>query len=225
MTEYTSRHSGWRDHATYLTERTPLSERQAEVLALKKTRHTTDEISDILHLPVETIEDHWTDILDQRDQARELCTVIGPVAWDGNETRPADELDDRPWSLLSSAAMTYADAERTRVELELYHGEHRVSSHSYLLIEREIVDSEDYATTTSEHRSAHGPNGLRGYIHHDTDTLDEFYVRDELLAKAGIDPGAKGAPPSPRRDEDVSEEEIEAAKDRAQERVQTHYLE
>jgi hypothetical protein len=35
----------------------------------------------------------------------------------------------------------------------------------------------------------------------------------DWLAKAGLDPGAKGAPPSPRRDEDVSEEEIEAAKE------------
>lgn len=225
MTEYPPMHSGWQDHAIYLTERTPLSERQAEILALKKTRHTTDEISQILHLPVETIEDHWTDVLDQRDKARELCTVIGPVAWDGNETRPAHELDDRPWNLLSSAAMTFADAERTRVELELYHGEHRVVSNTYLLIEREIVDTEDYATKTTEHRSAHEPNGLRGYVYQDADTLDEFYVREELLAKAGIDPGAKGAPPHPGQQEDIAEEEVEAARERAQERVQNHYPE
>jgi len=191
----------------------------------QKTRHTTDEISEILHLRVETIEDHWTDVLDQRDQARELCTIIGPVAWDGNERRPADELDDRPWNLLSSAAMTYADAERTRVELELFHGEHGTWDHSYLFIEREIVDAEDYATETREHRSAHGPNGLRGYVYQDADTLDEFYVRYELLAKAGIDPGAEGAPPFPEQQEDVAEDEVEAARERAQERVHTHYLE
>jgi len=223
MTEYKPWHSRWRDHATYLNERTPLSERQAEVLALKKTRHSTDEISDILHLPVETIEDHWADILDQRNQARELCTVIGPVAWDGNETRPADELDDRPWNILTSAAITYADAERTRIELELYHGEWNVSHNSYLLVEREIVDTEDYATKTTEHRSAHGPEGLRRYLHHDTDTLDEFYVRYELLAKAGINPGPTEPPASlTQQDEEVSEEKIEAAKERAKERVQQH---
>lgn len=225
MTEYRSRHSGWRDHANYLTERTPLSERQAEILALKKTRHSTDKISQLLHLRFETIEDHWTDVLDQRDKARELCTVIGPVAWDGNETRPADELDDRPWNLLSSAAMTFADDERTLIELELYHGEHRGFNSTYLLIEREIVDTEDYATKTTEHRSAHGPNGLRGYVYEDADTLDEFYVRYELLAKAGIDPGAGGAPPFPEQQEDIPEEEVEAARERAQERVRTHYPE
>jgi len=140
-------------------------------------------------------------------------------------TRLAASFSETTWNLLSSAAMTDADAKRTRVELEVYHGEHGTWDHSYLLVEREIVDTEDYATKTTEHRSAHGPNGLRGYVYQDADTLDEFYVRCELLDKAGIDPGAEGAPRFPEHQEDIAEEEIEAARERAQERVHRHRLE
>jgi len=219
-------HTGWRAHANYLTKHTPLSERQAEIVALKKTGHSTNEISEILTLYPDTIEDHWTDALDQCHRAQTLCTVMGPHPWGDSDTRQPDEIDDTPWNLLSSGAISYSDESRTRVELELYHGESNPMSNMYLLVEREIVDTASYETTTKEQRSAHESTALRGYIYDDANTLDEYYLRWALLDKAGIDPGADGTPPVEGvLDQDVTHKDADAAQERAMERVAQHSIE
>ena len=64
MTGY---HTGWPDHAEYLQARTPLTERQADVLALWKIGQSFDEIGDTLGLPMDRVKDDWSDIFDQWD--------------------------------------------------------------------------------------------------------------------------------------------------------------
>lgn len=216
--------TGWRHHATYLTNHTPLSVRQAEILALKKTGHTTVEIKEILTLYPETIEDHWDDVLEQWDQAQELCTIMGPHPWGDSETRQSDDVDDTPWNLLSSAVTNYSDEERTRIELELYYGKSLGGGgHMYLLVEREIVDTADHATKTTEHRSVHDSNALRSHIYSDVETIDEYYLRWVLLKKAGIDPSADYTPSAESvLDRDIPRTEAEAAREHAQNRVTVH---
>lgn len=219
--------TSWRQQATYLTENTPLSERQAEILALRKTGHSTEEIQDILTLYPDTIEEHWSDVLEEWDRAQELCTVMGPHPWGDNETRQNDTFDDTPWHLLSSAAMNYSDEERTRIELELYYGESLGGGgNMYLLVERETVDTADHATKTTEHRGAYDSNALRDHIYSDVETIDEYYLRWALLEKAGIDPGADYTPSAENPlDRDVSRTEADAARGRALNRVDTHSVE
>lgn len=222
----TRRQTGWRHHATYLTDHTPLSERQAEILALRKTGHSTEEIKETLTLYPETIEDHWDDVLEQWNQAQELCTIMGPHSWGDGETRQADDVDDTPWNLLSSAVMNYSDEERTQIELELYYGESFPMINMYLLVEREIVDTADHATNTTEHRSAHDTNALRGHIYSDVDSIDEYYLRWELLEKAGVDPGADYTPSAESQlGRPISQTEADAARERAQDRVDMHTAE
>lgn len=213
-------HAGWRHYATYLAERTPLSGQQAEILALRKTGHSTEEAAKILTLSSDTIEDHWDDVLEQWDRAQELCTIMGPYPWGDSETRQPDVIDDTPWNLVSSAAMDYPDEERTRIELRLYYGKSLPTGHLYLLVERETVDTADHATTTTQHRSAHDSNALRSHIHTDVNTIDEYYLRRALLAKAGIDPSADFTPSAESLlERDISPTEAEAAEERAYERV------
>jgi len=214
------RHTGWLDHTEYLQERTPLTERQADVLALWKTGESFDEISDTLGLPVARVEDHWSDILDQLDRAQEFCTIMGPHPWGDGETRETDDVDDTTWNLMASAAMNYSDEARTRLELELYHGYSGQWNETYLLVEREIENTEDYATETTETRGAHGSDGLRDYIYHSADTLDEYYLRYMLLEKSGIDPSAEHAtPPEAVLKREISQKETDAARKRARDRV------
>lgn len=215
----------WDRYATYLTENTPLSERHAEILALKKTGHSTDEISDTLTLPVDTVEDHWNDVLDQLDRAQLFVTIMRPHPG-VNMTHEAEDIDDTPWSLLSSAVRHYSNKERPRIELELYHGETNAVSESYLLIEREIINTKDWATETTVQRSAHGPNGLRGTIYNDAETLDEYYLRYALLYKAGIDPTADYAPSAESvLDREILPREADAAEERALDRAENHFVE
>jgi DNA-binding NarL/FixJ family response regulator len=56
------RHTGWREHATYLEQETPLSTRQAEILALQKTYHTKEEIAEMLKLYDEAVDHHLDEI-------------------------------------------------------------------------------------------------------------------------------------------------------------------
>lgn len=219
-------HTGWLDHTEYLQERTPLTERQADVLALWKTGQSLDEISDTLDLPVDRVEDHWTDILDQWDRAQELCTILGPHPWGDDATRQTDNIDDTTWNLLVSAAMNYSDEDRTRVELELYYGYESTMSTVYLLVEREIKDTARCATETTEKRSSRNSNALRDYIYKGIDTLDEYYLRYALLEKGGIDPTGEHAPhPNPGPDHDISQKDIDAARERAMDRVIVHTVE
>lgn len=213
----------WSHYVTYLTEQTPLSERQAEVLALKKTGHSTDEISEILTLPVETVEDNLDNVLNQLDSAQEFCMIMKSHPGVDIETRQNTDIDDTPFNLLSSGVMHQPDEERTRIELELYHGLTSAAAESYLLIEREVIETDDWATKVTEERSAHGPNGLRGYIYNDVDTLDEYYLRYALLAKAGIDPAADCARSAGAvLNRDVSSASADAARERAHDRIDHH---
>jgi len=223
MTGY---HTGWPDHAEYLQARTPLTERQADVLALWKIGQSFDEIGDTLGLPMDRVEDDWSDILDQWDRAQGLCTVLGPHPWGDDETRQPEDIDDTTWNLLASTATNYADEDRTCVELELYFGYWGTLDPIYLFVEREIKDVDDNATETNQKRGVYGPDGLRGTIYEDVDTVDEFYLRAALLEKSGIDPGADFAPhPEDVLDRDVSRTEIEAVRERALDRVVRHTIE
>lgn len=224
--DMTGYHQGWPDHAEYLQARTPLTERQADVLTLWKIGQSFEEISDTLGLPVERVEDHWSDILDQWDRAQELCTILGPQPWDDGETRQPDAIDDTTWNLLASTARNESDEDRTRVELELYFGHWGMFDPTYLFVKREIKDVDDYATETNVKRGAYGPNGLRDTIYEGVDSIDEFYVRSVLLEKSGIDPGADYAPhPEDVLDRDISRNEIEAARERAMDSVVRHTVE
>jgi transcriptional regulator len=208
----------------YLIEQTPLSERQAEVLALKKTGHSTDEISDILTLPVDTVEDHLDTVLNQLDAAQEFCMIMKSHPGVDIETRQNTDIDDTPFNLLSSAVMHQPDEEHTRIELELHHALTHAGGDSYLLIEREVIETADWATQTTEERSAHaGSDTLRRYIHNDVETLDEYYLRDALLRKAGIDPGATGARSAEDvLNRDISSTQADAARERALDRTTRH---
>lgn len=103
------RHTGWLDHSEYLQARTPLTERQADVLALWKNGQSLDEIGDTLGLPSDRVEDHWSDILDQWDRAQEFCTILGPQPWVDGEMRQPDAIDDTTWNLLASTARNESD--------------------------------------------------------------------------------------------------------------------
>lgn len=213
----------WKLYVYYLKEQTPLTERQAEVLALRKTGHSTDEISEILTLTVDTVEDHLDAVLNQLDAAQEFCTIMKSHPGVDIETRQNTDVDDTPYNLLSSAVMHQPDEERSRIELELYHGSTNAAAESYLLVEREIIETSNWATKTTEERSAHGPNGLRGYVYNDAATLDEYYLRYALLSMAGIDPSA-GAARSAESvlDREISQTEAEAARERALDQVNQH---
>lgn len=218
-------HTSWPAHATYLTENTPLSRRQAEIVALKKTGHSTEEIRETLILFPGTVEDYWSDVLEQWERAQELCTVMGPHPWGEDETRSALQFDDTAWNKLSAGGLSHADEERTRVELELFHGESYPMSDKYLLIEREIVDTAEYATRTTEERSAHEVTALRSYLYSNADTLEEYYLRYALLHHAGIDPMADGARTAESvLDRKISETDADAARDHAIERVDPYSM-
>lgn len=224
--DMTGYHTGWLDHSEYLQARTPLTERQADVLAMWKTGQSLDEISDTLGLPADRVEDYWSDILDQWDRAQELCTVLGPQPWDDGETRQPDAIDDTTWNLLASTAKNESDEDRTRVELELYFGHWGMFDPTYLFVEREIKDVDDYATETKIKRGAYGPDALRDNIYEDVNTIDEFYLRYVLLEKSGIDPGADYAPhPEDVLDRDVSRADMDAAREQALDRVVRHTVE
>ena len=212
---------GLGQYTDYLVENTPLSERQAEVLACRANGETTKETSEILDLSQDTVEDQWDEVLDQWERAQELCRIMRPHPGDDGETRQNDEVAESPWDRLSAAELNYADEDRTRIELYLYHGTSYAMGDSYLLVEKETVDTVDFAAKTTEHWSVHGVNGLRDYIYDDAETLDEYYLRWGLLEIAGINPtGDYARPPESVLDRDVSPEEAEAAKERARDRVE-----
>lgn len=220
MTRY---QKGWRAQANYLSENTPLSVREAEVLSLMRHNYNQDEIANKLTLRPPTVEEDWHDIRDYLRNAQTLTTIMGPHPWGDGDTREHDQIDDSPWTQLSSGALNYSDEERTRIELELYVGKRGPINHRFLLVEREIVDDTEYSTTTTEKRSAHGPNGLRDYVYNDVDILDEYYLYHALLHKGGVDPGAKGArPPESALKQDFSSHELQTAEERGLERVERH---
>lgn len=220
------RHSGWRTHATYLEEETPLSMRQAEILALQKTYHTKEEIAETLKLPEETVDHHIDEIQEVLAQSKRLCTLVGPSPSSDTDVRTDFELDTMPWNLMTSGKLDYDDEERTRLELELYHGKWNTVSHTYLLVEREIVDIDRHETRTIEHRGAYGSEGLRATIYDDSESLDEYYLRYVLLELAGIDP-TEGSARSPQAvlDQHFTEADADAARKRAKERVTRHKIE
>jgi len=184
----------WQKYATHLSDHTPLSERQAQVLALKKVGHTVKDISNKLDCQPEAVEDLWDNVIEQWDHAQNLGTIMGPHPWNDDEVRKENEFDDSPWMLLASGGMNYPDKERTRIELELYLGGTEYGANRYLLIEREIIDNNSYSTKTTEHRSAHRVSGLHDHLYATVDTVDELYLRVALLIKASIDPDSKYAP-------------------------------
>lgn len=214
----------WQRYATYLIEQTPISEPQAEVLALRKTGHSTDEISEILTLPVDTVEAHLDNVLDLLDAAQEFCMVMKSHPGVDIETRQNTDIDDTPFNLLSSAVMHQPDNERTRIELELYYGSTHAGGESFVLVEREVIETADWSTKTTEERSAQaGAETLRRCIYNDAKTLDEYYLRYALLAKAGIDPAATGARSAEAvLDRDISPMSADAARERALDRVNLH---
>lgn len=218
--------SGWRTYATYLTEHTPLTIREAEILALWKTGHTVEEIKQTLKLYPYTIEAHWEEVLEEWERAQTFCTIMGPYPPDDSGLSKTDENYDMPWNLLSTASMDHADKDDTRVELEIYHGEKNTIDHTYLLVEREITTVGDHATETRKHRGMYGPNALRKRLYSDTETLDEYYLCWALLEKAGIDPGADFTPaPEDQLGREISDTETDAAYDRAMDRAEVHGVE
>lgn len=220
MTRY---QKGWRAQANYLSENTPLSVREAEVLSLMKHNYNQDDISNKLTLRSPTVEEHWNDIREHLRNAQTLTTIMGPHPWGDGDTREHDKIDDSPWTQVSSGALNYADEERTRLELELYVGKRGPVTHRFLLVEREIVDDSEYSTTTTEKRSAHGSNGLRDYVYNDVDTLNEYYLYYALLHKGGVDPGGKCAVPAEYAlDQDIPAYDLQVAEERGLERVKRH---
>ncbi len=218
--------SGWRTYATYLTEHTPLSIREAEILALRRTGHTEEEIRGVLKLSLDTIEAHWEEVLEEWEHAQIFCTIMGPYPPDDGGPPKTGEIHDMPWNLLSTASMDQINENDTRVELEIYHGESNAIDHTYLLVEREITTISDHATKTTEHRGMYGPNALRKYVYGDTETLDEYYLRWALLEKAGIDPSADFTPAAEDQlNRDISRTEADAAYDRAMDRAEVHGVE
>lgn len=214
--------SSWRTYANYLAEHTPLSIRDAEILALKRTGHSVEEIKRTLVLYTDTIEDHWEEVLEEWDRAQKFCTIMGPFPPDDDGPPKTDEIYDVPWNLLSSASMDLVD-EDTRVELEIYHGESNGIHHTYLAVEREITTVSHYATETTEHRGMYDTNALRKHLYNGTETLDEYYLRWALLEKAGIDPSADLAPAAEDQlDREISETEADAAYERAMDRTELH---
>lgn len=217
--------SGWRTYATYLTEHTPLTVREAEILALRKTGHSVEDIKQTLKLHTDTIEDHWEEVLGKWDRAQKFCTIMGPFPPDDGGPPKTDEIYDMPWNLLSTTSMDLVD-EDTRVELEIYHGEHNAIDHTYLAVEREITTVSNHATETTEHRGIYGSNGLREHLYSGTGTLDEYYLRWALLEKAGIDPSADFTPAAEDQlDREISQTETDAAYERAMDRAEIHGVE
>jgi DNA-binding CsgD family transcriptional regulator len=229
-----NRHNhGWPVYIFYLTRATPLTEQQAKILAARNDITTdeisktldTEEISETLDISEETVKNHWEEVIDQWHKAKTLCSIMGPHPYGANETREPDNPDDIPWNRLASGALNHADDARTRTELELYCGNRDTSGYSYLLIEREIKDTTDWATRTTEDRSVHGSNALRQYIYADVETIDEYFLRWALLDRAGIDPGADYARPVEAVvDRDLTQDEIENARERAFDRVEGHTI-
>jgi len=220
------REFGWRTYATYLTENTPLSIREAEILALRKTGHAEEEIKMILKLPLDAIETHWQEVLEKWGHAQTFCTIMGPHPPDDGGPPKTDEIYDMPWNLLATASMDQVNEGDTRVELEIYHGKSNAVDHIYLLVERELTTVADHATKTTEHRGMYGSNALRDNVYSDTETLDEYYLRWALLEKAGIDPGANCTPAAEDQlNRDISRTEADAAYDRAMDRAEAHGVE
>jgi len=220
------RHSGWREHATYLEQETPLSTRQAEILALQKTYHTKEEIAETLKLYDEAVDHHIDEIQEVLAQSKRLCTLVGPCPSSDTDVRTDFELDTTPWNLMTSGKLDYDDEQRTRLELELHHGKWNTMSHTYLLVEREITDIEHHETRTIEHRGSYGSDSLRATIYEDSESLDEYYLRYMLLDSAGIDPTAGSAPAAKTiLDEHFTDADADAARKRAKEKVTRHSTE
>ncbi len=188
------RYTDWQKYATHLSEYTPLSERQAQVLALKKMESTVEEISNKLDCQPEAVENLWDDVIEQWNIAQNFCGIMGPHPRGDEKLRKNHDFDHYPWRLRSSCSMSYSDEERTRIDLELYGWGTHFMANRYLLIEREISDTADYSTKTTEHRSAHMPNALRNYIHRNVDTIDEYFLRVALMMKADIEPNSDYSP-------------------------------
>jgi len=181
-------------YASYLHENTPLSEKQAKVLALRKMEKTNEEISDQLGEQPEAVEYLWDEVVEQWNLAQYFCGIMGPHPWDDGKHRKHNDFDDSPWRLLSSGTMSYPDEERTRMDLELYDWGTEPGAKRYLLIEREISDTADYSTKTTEQRSVHGRNGLHDYIFDDVDNIDEYYLRLALMVQGGVNPDSDFSP-------------------------------
>lgn len=206
-------------HASYLYARTPLSERQSEVLALRRSGKQQSEIADILDVSTNTVKSHWERIFEKLAESKEFRVNMGPHPW-GEKGGWDDSWDKSLWELAASASFERNDrsiSARTRVELELFAGAWKVNGHEYLWVEREIVDTEKWETTMTEKRSCHGPNGLRSYALKPAESLREYYIRGALLAAAGVDPGADYAPsPESLFSPDITKEQKDDASSAAQ---------
>lgn len=188
-----SEQDGWERHAEYLYENTPLSKKQASVLALRKSGRTPTEVGEALDITTDTVNTHWERIFDKLDAAKEFRVLMGPHPW-GDLNEWDDEWDRTAWEKQASASFERERAPtRTRVELEVFRGGWNVNSHEWLLVERVTTEPQSFATETTETRSCHGVNGLRSYIYQNASTLREYYIRWHLLAHSGIDPGADAA--------------------------------
>jgi hypothetical protein len=150
---------------------------------------------------------------------------VGPCPSSDTDVRTDFEVDTTPWAIVTSGNLDYEDEQRTRLELELYHGEWNTVGHTYLLVEREIADIECNETRTIEHRGEYGSDGLRASIYEDSESLDEYYLRYMLLELAGIDPTAGSAPSAQAiLDQHFSDADADAARQRAKERVIRHSI-
>lgn len=216
------RHSNWRAHASHLEANTALSTREAEVLALWKTNHSVEDISSILTLYEDTVTETLDAVDDQRDRAQLLCTVMDPDGINRDDGHARHRLNQSPWNLITSATLEQSAGEGS-VELELFHGESGTMSDSYLFVEREIVSEDEFTTTTTTRRSIHDPLGLSKQVFRDVDTLQEYWIRWALIAKAGVDPGEGECRYDEFNDrDDVSDEEIEKCRERGRRQVDLH---
>lgn len=184
----------WKRHKEYLHQNTPLSEKEASVLALSRLGVNPEKMATVLGIKKNTVNRHWSKVQDKFKSANEIMGLVGDEFMD---LPPLNSFDaERPWWAWPWELRAHAIYEKDsgeKISLMLYVD--MTASPDYLLIEHETTSEKSWMSEEKVTRTMHGANGIRDYIYTSGEE-DQFAwaVRWVLLEHAGIDPGAECTP-------------------------------